>query len=226
MTLEEIASSIRNNIGNGLKEVSNFSYSIQQITDEISNTRSQIILENSKAGTLNHSYFSQKRDNLKLESSAFPEDAYAESNQAVLKTYIPKLAMTTDNSSILYIGPTDMSLNMRLYYDYNKVKLHKYTRVLKNRPFAFIDLAQDQDGDSAVFIFNTGPVPFKEVTVRAIFDDPVRILEEDGIFGDDEEFPAPLAIQELIIDRVTAKYISYYRSLNRPNEPNDQTDKS
>ena len=226
MTLEEIASSIRNNIGNGLKEVSNFSYSLEQIKDEISNVRSQLILENSKAGVLNHSYFSQRRENLSLENSVFPEEGYSESNQNVLKVMIPKLAMTRDNSAVLYVGPSDMSLNLKIYYDYNHVKTHKYTRVLKNRPYAFIDLAQDSDGDVPLFVFNNSPTPFRKVTVRALFDDPVRILEEDGIFADDEEFPAPLAVQELIIDRITSKYITYYKKLNHPNEPNDQTDKS
>lgn len=226
MTLEDMASAIRNNIGNGLKEVSNFSYSLEQIKEEISNTRSQIILENSKAGTLNHSYFSQRRENLVLENSVFPEEGFEESNQNVLKVMIPKLAMTGDNSSILYLGPGDMSLNVKVYYDFNQVKMHKFSRVIKNRPYAFIDLAHDSDGDVPVFVFNNSPVPFRLITVRAIFDDPVRILEEDGIFADSEEFPAPLAVQEMIIDRITNKYIVYYKNLNHPNEPNDQTDKS
>lgn len=227
MTLEDIASSIRNNIGNGLKEVSNVSYSLDQIKNEISNVRSQLILENSKSGTLNHSFFSQRRTGLKLTVSVFPEDGYVESNKNVLKVLIPKLAMTTDNSSVLYIGPADMSLNIKLYYNYDHVKNHKYTRTLKNRPYAFIDLAQDEDGNVPVFVFNSSPAAFKDITVRAIFDDPVKILEEvDGIFSDDKEFPAPLAIQELIIDRVTSKFITYYKKLNHPNEPNDQTDKS
>ena len=226
MTLEQIAGAIRNNIGNGLKEVSNFAYSLEQIRDEISNVRSQLILENSKAGVLNHAYFSQRRENLPLENAIFPEEGYDESNKNVLKVMIPKLAMTVDNSAVLYLGPPDMSLNLKIYYDYNNVKMHKFTRTLKNRPYAFIDLSQDSEGDVPVFVFNNSPTPFRRITTRAIHDDPVRILEEDGIFADDEEFPAPLAIQELIIDRITSKYIAYYRRLNHPNEPNDQTDKS
>ncbi|MCK5019134.1 MAG: hypothetical protein KAS32_18885 [Candidatus Peribacteraceae bacterium] len=226
MTLEQIASAIRNNVGNGLKEVGNFTYSIEQIKDEISNVRSQLILEGSKAGSLNHAFFSQRRENLDLAPGLFPEEGFDESNNTVLTVMIPKLAMTKDDSSVLYIGPADMSLNLKVYYDFDHLKSHKYTRVLKNRPHAFIDSAQDSDGDVPVFIFNNSPVPFKVITVRAIFDDPVRILEEDGIFSDDEEFPAPLAIQETIIDRLTIKYINYYKKLNHPNEPNDQTDKS
>jgi hypothetical protein len=226
MTLEEMASTIRNDVGSGLKEVANFNYSLDQIKDEISNVRSSIILETSKAGTLNHSYFSQRRDNVKLSSDVFPENGYRESNQFVLKAFIPKLAMTKDNSSVLYIGPADMSLNLKLYYDYTDVKNHKHSRVIKNRPFAFIDLAQDGNGNLPVYVFNTGPASFKLMSVRAIFDDPVRLLREDGIFPDDEEFPAPLAVQKMIMDRLTMKYIKFYKQLSGPNEPNDQTDKT
>jgi len=225
MTLEEMASAIRSNVGVGLKEVGNYPYSIDQIKDEISNARSSLIYQLSAKKALNPSYFAQTRTNLKLNAGVFPEEGIVESNNPVLITRIPKLAMTKDNSSILYLGPVDMSLNVHLYFSLTDLTSHQYTRTIKNRPYGFIDLAQDENGDIPVYITNVGPNPFKYITVRAIFDDPVRILQEDGYYIDDEEFPAPLVIQDEIINQITQKYINYYKSLAKPNEQNDQTDK-
>ena len=226
MTLEEMASAIRSNVGAGLKEVGNFTYSIDQIKDDISNTRSAIILEGSVTDTLNHQYFAQNRENLKLDPAVFPLEGAIESNSPSLVAKIPKVAMTKDNSSILYLGPVDMSLNIKTYFSLNDVKNHKYTRLLKNRPYSYIDLSQDEDGDIPVYIFNTGPSPFRYITVRAIFDDPVRILQEDGYYLDNEEFPAPLAVQKMIIQQLVQEYLIYYKQYLRSNESNDQTDKS
>ncbi len=226
MTLDEMASAVRSNVGSGLKEVGNFTFSIEQIKDEISNMRSMIILQDSEKGILNKGYFAQKVENIELSVGTFPEEGIIESNNPVMVARIPKLAMTKDNSSVLYLGPPDMSLNIKSYYSLNNVKLHRYNRVIKHRPFSYIDLVHNDDGNIPVYISNIGPAPFKYITLRAILDDPVKLLQSDGYYIDNEEFPAPLAVQALIIDQLTVKYLKYYKIYNKPNEPNDQTDKT
>jgi len=225
MTLEAIASTIRNNVESGLKGVTNVVYSLDQIKHEISNFRSRLIFEYSQKRKLDHYPFSQKRENIKLEIGTFPEEGVIESNNNVFVAKIPKLAMTADNSAILYLGPPDMSLNINLYYTLISLDSHKYTRTIKNRPYGFIDQAQDRDGYYTVYISNIGPAAFKYITVRALFDDPVKIMQEDGWYIDDEEFPAPLAVQDMIIEQLTKKYLTYYKQLSQVNESNDQTDK-
>lgn len=226
MTLDQMASAVRSNIGTGLKEVGNYVYSIEQIKDEISNTRSLIIMQDSEKGILNKSHFAQKITNLnELTIGTFPEEGLIESNSPVLITRIPKLAMTKDNSSILYLGPKDMSLNIKTYYSYDDVKMHQYSRTIKNRPFALIDNVHDDSGDIPVYMTNLGPAPFRYITTRAIIDDPVKLMQNDGYYVDSEEFPAPLAVQALIIDQLSIKYINYYKRQLRPNEANDQTEK-
>ncbi len=226
MTLDQMASAIHSNVGTGLKEVGNYVYSIEQIKDEISNTRSLIIMQDSEKGILNTAFFAQKITTLnKLTAGIFPEEGLIESNSPVLMTRIPKLAMTKDNSAVLYIGPKDMSLNLKLYYSYNDVKMHKYNRVIKNRPFAFIDNVHNDEGQIPVYIANTGPATFQYITLRAIIDDPVKLMQNDGYYVDSEEFPAPLAVQSLIITQLTTNYLKYYKSQIQANEFNDQTDK-
>ena len=227
MTLDQMVSAIRSNVGTGLKEVGNYVYSVEQIKDEISNTRSLMIMQDSERGILNRDYFAQKITNLQeLTVGTFPEEGLIESNSMVLVTRIPKLAMTKDNSSILYLGPKDMSLNLKTYYSYNAVKMHQYSRTLKNRPYAFIDNVHNDEGNIPVYIANTGPASFRYITVRAIVDDPVKLMQDAGYYVDSEEFPAPLAAQAMIIEQLTQKYINYYKSQLRVNEFNDQTDKT
>ncbi len=227
MTVDQMVSAIRSNVGIGLKEVGNYIYPLEQIMDDMSTLRSLMIMQDAEKGILNKEHFAQKITNLdELTVGIFPEEGLIESNSPALVTRIPKLAMTKDNSSVLYLGPKDMSLNIKTYFSYNSLKMHKYSRTLRNRPFAFIDNVHDDDGNVPVYIANTGPASFKYITVRLIVDDPIKLLKSDGYYIDSEEFPAPLAVQSLIVDQLSFKYIEYYKKSLRPNEFNDQTDKS
>lgn len=223
MTLNEMASAIRSNIGSGLKEVANFAYPIDQIKAEIGNVRNQIILEDPQALVVNAQYFAQRIDNIPLDLVRFPFGGYSNSPSLVPHFKIPKLAMTKDNSAVLFLGPPDQSLFLKVYYDFMHLN-HKYSRVIGRRPYSYIDLAHDSDGQLDGYVFNLGPSGLKILATRAIFADPVKILEADGLFGVDEEFPAPEAVQQTIITRITESYIRYYKQLNHPYQPNTQTD--
>lgn len=218
-----MASAIRSNIGSGLREVSNFAYPIDQIKAECGNERNAIILEDPQKLVVNAEYFAQRIDNIPLDLVRFPFGGYSNSPSLVPHFKIPKLAMTKDNSSVLFLGPPDQSLFLKVYYDYMHHN-HKYSRVIGRRPYAYIDLAHDSDGNLDGYIFNLGPTGLKVISTRAIFADPVKILEADGLFGVDEEFPAPEAVQRTIIQRITDNYIKYYKQLNPSYQPNTQTD--
>lgn len=224
MTLQEIASAIRNNVGGGLREVYNHAYSIKQIEDEINNTRNLLIMESStQGGTLNLEYFMQKMDNLKLDLVRFPYEGYSNSPDRIPHVKIPKLVSTPNNTSLTYFGPPDFSLDFTKYYD-SSFNTHRYNRVIGKRPFIFIDLAIDAESNHDVYLFNAEGNNLKEVSVRGMFSDPIALLTMQGIFAEDVEFPAPLEIQEMIIDRITAKYVEYYRKMNQGYQPNTETD--
>lgn len=223
MTLNEIASSIRNNIGNGLKEVSNYAYPLDQIRDEIGNVRNQIILEDSKTTILNPEFFAQRIDNIPIDLVRFPVGGYSNSPNLIPHIKIPRIIMTKNNSGIIFMGAPDQSLFLKIYYDFMHHN-HIYSRVIGRRPYAYVDPAHDTDGFMDAYLFNLGPNGLRFLSIRAVFDDPVKILDADGLFGVDEEFPAPTAVQEMIIDKITQKYIQYYKNLNHPYQPNTQTD--
>jgi hypothetical protein len=223
MTLNEIASAIRSNIGNGLKEVANYAYPIDQIKDEIGNVRNQILLEDPQKMVLNPEFFAQRLDNIPLDLVRFPVGGYSASPGLVPHFQIPRLAMTKDDSAIIYLGPPDQSFNIKVYHDYS-FKNHKHSRAIGRRPYAYVDLAHDASGYLDGYLFQLGPTGMQFLSTRSIFADPIMILELDGLFGQDEEFPAPSAVQEMIIDRITAKYVQYYKQLNHPYQANTQTD--
>lgn len=223
MTLNEMASAIRSNIGSGLKEVGNFAYPMDQIKVECGNIRNSILLEDNQKLTLNPEFFAQRLDNIPLDLVQFPFAGYSNSPSLVPHIKLYRIAMTRDNSSIIYLGPPDMSHNIKAYYDF-MYQNHQYCRVIGKQPYCYVDLAHGADGKMDVYFFNLGATGIKYMSARCVFAEPVEIMEADGLFGEDEEFPAPTAVQELIIDRVTAKYVQYYKQLNHPYQPNTQTD--
>lgn len=225
MTLEEMSSAVRTHVGNGLKEVTNHNYSDEQIKKEIGLMRASLILKDSQKGRLKPEHFVQKFDNIDLTLTDFPYTAVTNSPGKVWYAQIPRLAMTEGNQSLRYIGPTDFSKDFKKYYDFS-FTTHKRKRVTSKSPYVYVDLAHDYENHTDVYFFNIDGSGLRKITARAIVADPVAVLEADGVFGADEEFPAPQAVQDMIVDALTRKYITYYRQMNHRSEPNTQTDQN
>jgi hypothetical protein len=223
MTLEQMASAVRTHVGSGLKEVTNYNYSLEQIKEDIGLLLATIIEKYDGSGTFNPEYFVQKFENIDLTLTNFPYTAITNSPQKVWYAQIPRLAMTTNNQSLRYVGPTDFSKDFKKYYDFS-FRSHRYRRVTKLMPFVYVDLAHDYEGNTDLYLFNIDGSGLKKISVRCIAADPIKILEADGIFGEQEEFPAPKAVQDHIIETLTKRYIFNYRQLNHPPQPNTQTD--
>lgn len=223
MTLEQLASAVRTHVGNGLKEVTNYNYSLEQIKKDIGLARASLILKDSKKGLLKPEHFVQKFENIDLTLTDFPYTAITNSPNKVWYAQMPRLAMTEGNQSLQYLGPTDFSKDFKRYYDFS-YHAHKYKRVTSRAPYVFVDLAHDYEGHTDLYFFNLDGSGLRKISARAIVADPVALMEADGIFGEEEEFPAPQAIQDMIIDALTRKYITYYRQMNHNSEPNTQTD--
>lgn len=223
MTLEEMASAIRNHVGQGLKEVDDFTYSVEQLKDEVAAMWNSLILEMSKSGIFNPHYFAQPKDNIDIALGVFPlESGHPSKRVPYIK--IPMPSMTLTDSAILYLGPADLSMDFVKYYDAS-FNDHRYSRVIGNRPYCYVDLSGDGEGHAIVYLFGIEGSSLSKMAVRIVPNDPLQIMNEDGVFGDDEEFPAPQSIQDMIIERITRRYLIYYKSPVQPSEPNTNTDK-
>lgn len=223
MTREQIASAIRTRISNGLKEVYNHTYSIPQLEDEVGATRNKLILEYSINNPMyNLESFAQKKDNIALDLIHPPFGGFSAGPKKVHHFKMPRLAMTSNNSSLIYVGPPDFSINFKKYFDVDFTK-HKYMRVISNKPYVYIDEAFNNDDMIDAYIYNLGVSNLREVSIRGVFANPYSLYDTDP-FADEIEFPAPIAVQDQIIDILAAKYVEYYRKLHMSMQPNTQTE--
>ena len=135
---------------------------------------------------------------------------------------LPKINPLIGDMAIDYLGSSLRNENSWKSYFDSRFSLHKYKAAISEKPYVWIDTTPRQDGFYDCFIFNF-PDSIQFVSITAIFENPYDL--EAYSYGDAiEEFPAPEWVVEEIIQRVTKKFIYYYRQLNVPLQPNTGTD--
>ena len=217
---DKLASAIYNDIVSGLRGIHhNPSLSIEQLEDDIVDTRLQILKEYSLKGIL-------PVEDLLTSINCIPVDCKdldrctcsIITGKPVAHFEIPQLLNDYGSNSIQYIGSTDRQFQF-VWSTSAQWKYHwKYSKRGKRKPFVYIDITPNKNGMYDCFIFNA-PL-LKEVSVVAIFKD-LRQLEEfsccSDVEGDNFNF-----INNEIKNRLTAQKIRYYRQLAAPILPNNQ----
>lgn len=222
MTLNEIASAIRNHISDGLSgAVANYSYSIEQLQAEIILMRNKLLSERSRQGKVNLKQYYQTYPGIILH----PKDISA---SPVLKAYKKALGFTSprilatinDDYEVVLAYTLD---NERTFKVYRTIAYrdHKYRQKTKRAPFVYLDTSTDAEGFVQGWLLNTGSYEsIRSINLQAVFANP---LDVPG-FTEDTEFPAPLESQNDIIAALTAQYVQYYRQMNIIPRSNTQTD--
>jgi hypothetical protein len=137
---------------------------------------------------------------------------------------IPPLSSVFGDKAIEFLGLVNMQESFAVYFSPDDIRNHKYRIKTNKRPFAWVDLASDKNGQQTIYFFNLGKFnPLKFVKLRAIFSHPSSV-NSDNPNSLDMEYPAPDYMQDAILDVLTEKYIRYYRQLNVPSVPNQQND--
>ena len=219
---DKLASAIQNDVISGLRGYHhNMSMDIEQLKDEIVDTRLTVLKEYSLKGIL------PVRD-LLLSINCIPVDCKDLDRCNCTNSYlgqpmahfeIPQLLNDFGGRAIDYIGSTDRQQPF-LYTTsiYNLNYTRKYRKRGRNKPLVYIDTTPNENGMYDCFIFNAPMI--EEVSVVAIFKDP-RQLEAYGCcneFGDDNfNF-----INNEVRNRLTQKKVQYYRQLAAPILPNTQ----
>ena len=217
---DKLASAIYNDIVSGLRGMHhNPSLSIEQLEDDIVDTRLQILKEYSLKGIL-------PVEDLLTSINCIPVDCKdldrctcsTITGKPVAHFEIPQLLNDYGSNSIQYIGSTDRQFQF-VWSTSAQWKYHwKYSKRGKRKPFVYIDITPNKNGMYDCFIFNA-PL-LKEVSVVAIFKD-LRQLEGfsccSDVEGDNFNF-----INNEIKNRLTAQKIKYYRQLAAPILPNTQ----
>jgi hypothetical protein len=226
MTHNELASAIRNRVGDALSgNLNNQAYSLEQLHEEIDLTRGTFINKYINTSKLDPKFLVQEIDTLPIICRNLSEDCFIQDPAgSVPSIKIPPLSSVFGDKAIEFLGLVNMQESFAVYFSPDDIRNHKYRIKTNKRPFAWVDLASDKNGQQTIYFFNLGKFnPLKFVKLRAIFSHPSSV-NSDNPNSLDMEYPAPDYMQDAILDVLTEKYIRYYRQLNVPSVPNQQND--
>lgn len=225
-TRNQIASSIKNDVTDALQGSSNFSFSLEQLEREIESMRAAIAFEvpaQQKKKTLQGFY--QNFNGIKVDdyNMAKLRETHPLIKNTTKHFKIPAIAPDRGISVIDYIGPIKRDgESWKVYYN-SQYRKHQYKRGIAKKPYVFIDCtASDENGFYDGYIFNI-PTNIKQLSITAIIENTTDIewFQRDG---GEQWFPAPEWAVKMIIERLTQKYLQFYRQANAPIQPNTQTD--
>lgn len=227
MTHNEMASSIRNRVSDGLSgNIADQSFSLEQILDEIDLTRADFAHKYASTQKLNPTHLVQEPKELFLITcrNLSPDCGISGWGEDVASIKVPSIMPLFDEQSIQYLGLDNMQEAFAVYSHPEDIRNHKVRIRTKNRPYAWWDTAEDMDGNQTFWLFNMGSYnPLKYLKLRAIFNHPSKV--NSNLPNHLElEYPATLHMQNAIIDTLTEKYIRYYRQLNIVPSANTQSD--
>lgn len=227
MYIEKIASQIKNDILSGLRGYHhNLSLNLQQLEDEVVQTRLLIIRQQIASGMfpikdLLIAINCVEVDCESLERCKCKSDGC---DTPVAHFQIPQIMSEFGNDSIDYIGSIDRKQRFTIIKSLAELQMRQYRKRGKNKPYVWIDFAPNSEGMLDCFLFNCSFI--KQVSVVGVFKDPRQIEKfncctssEYSITGPDDN---QSYISQLVKDKITQDKVRYYRQLAAPIKPNDQ----
>lgn len=221
---EKLASAIVNDVRSGLRgNHHNMSMSIEQLQDEIVNTRLQIIKEYTLKGIVPINDLVLAINCIDVDCKDLERCSLCKGNSdcPTPKAHfeIPQLILDFGFTPIVYLGTTDRMTPFLYYTSPQAFTYNKYRRRRRTKPYIYIDTAPNENGMLDCFIFNAPLI--KQISIVAVFKDP-RQLEQYECCQDlsDDNFSF---INAEVQKRLTEQKIRYYRQLSAPILPNNQT---
>jgi hypothetical protein len=227
MTINELASAIRNNVVDGLSgNISDQAFSIEQLYDEIDLARANFIHQYAGTKKLDYKFLVQSLDSIPVECRNLSNDCQiADPTAEVPSIKIPRLASIFGEQSIEYLGLNNMTKQIPIYYTPDQIRFHHVKLRTKHLPYSWVDLAPDRDGNQTIYFFNMNSHdPLKYVKLRGVFEHPMKLLREAGVDSSNLDYPAPGHMQESIKDKLTQYYLEIFRKLNVIETPDQNVD--
>jgi len=227
MTLNEISSTIRNRISDGLSgNITNVAYSLEQIEDEIDLMRAALVEKfKNTPNKVDPRHLTQTMDRLCVECKDLGNNSQCLSKistgMGIPSVSIPAFV----GENLYYVGTVDKMHDFKIYFDIADIENHVYRPRTSKKPFVWADLgSRDSQGFITLWFFNMGPNnPIKYISTSSILEKPMLSLLLNPEYGE-MEYPAPAHIIEAIIEGLVNKYVFNYRKLNIPPLPNTQAD--
>lgn len=220
MSLEALKSAIYNHVVGGLKGANqNVPFSMDQLEDEIIEERLALIKEYSLKNLLpkNELLLSIRcieLDCLDIERCCKNPQDYDKHKHFE----IPPIVLDYGIEGIDYVGPADGSLNYKVYID-NGWQYHGKKPVGSNKPYVWIDVTPNLNGNLDGFIFNQNPL-LSQISIRAIIKDPRQLSKYNCC--EEQEYTNFSFLERDIKNRLIERYFRYFRQGQPTPTPNDQ----
>ena len=224
MNVNQIASAIINDLFSGnLVSLSNRAMvSMEQITDEVIETRNAVIKDWYLKNALNLSDMMVAINCVEVDCKDQNKCSCISSlaNAKMAKHFeIPQLMPGLGSDALMFVGSTDRSNSFKIYYNLEAVKYQqyyqKYRKKSNPKPFVYVEKTPNENGMYDCWIFDAPFVQY--VAVIGIFKDP-RQLEKYNCC-DDIEYLEMGAISNEIKNRILQKKIQLYRTPAPPAAP-------
>jgi hypothetical protein len=223
MTLEQLKSSIYNNVVSGLRgQTINTSFTLDQIEDSVIQERMTIIKEYAAKNLIPIKDLLYAIRCIPVDCNNLDRCPCGTSVLDPTQTKHIQLPQTFNDfgqEAIDYIGSTDGLVGYTVYTD-DGYRTHKYKRRGADSPYVWIDITPNEKGFYDAFIFNA-PYTLTTLLARVIPKDIRQLYAYSCCIGDD--VANINFIDGEIEKRVTEKYIRYYRQMAMALMPNDQT---
>ena len=233
-SVRRLADMIVNDVVSGLRGYhQNLSMSVEQVEEEVIQMRLLVIKEYMMQGILPIQDLLMSLNCIPVDCDDLDKCGCNATNcgsDPIAHFQIPQLLFDYGlKKAIYYIGTTDKQNPFIVYTrPFDKVStIQKYRKRGRNKPWVYIDVTPNQEGNLDCYIFNAPLI--KQITVIGIFKDP-RKLEEFQCNCEDEMAYLKATqmdnnlnfLDTLIKDRIVKQKIQYYRQLSAPLLPNDQ----
>lgn len=196
---------------------------MDQLIDDIISERLQVIKEYALKGILPVEDMYVSINCIPVECANIDKchcrSEFSDPQDLHLHFEIPQLLNDYQDNAIQYIGSVDKQLPFIYYTSPQSLRVQKYRKRGKKRPYVWIDTSPNENGMYDCWVFNA-PL-LKTVSITGIFKDP-RQLEKYSCCLENQDDNLSFIDNE-VKKRLIQKKISYYRQLAAHPLPNNQS---
>jgi len=216
MTLETIAEMIENDVMGGLKGVTNYTMSTEQIMEEITLVGNRMLEERTRQGLPVPQDVYQDVPCIELECKDISECCNIKSGKAALisKEPVPKLLFLEGFKPVQYVGPIDQSTQYKFLMSFADFIYSKYSPS-GHLPTAFLN------NSNHLVIANPPSSVLKWVQFSALFAEPSELAKYSCICNSNGEieYKRPSWLIDQVKSKIVNDYLRYYRmgAITQPN---------
>lgn len=225
-SLFQLASMVQNNVSGGTRGQQNFTYSVEQLQDEIALERAGMLRELESAGKpMPLDACAQSINALPLRIADFSVLPAGIAELAGLEdvvcrpvlgfTHPPLLSLGKPEAAVRYVGPIGRRAPWRTAWSVQQVEYDRHKRLRPTTPLVYFD--QSSPGQGWVF---GCPLAQRTISVSAVLANPLLAGHyPPNRFTEESDYPLPEYLAQVAVQKLTNKYISMYGRLNaRPND--------